>query len=180
MRQGRLPEGNVEEAVALLEECDEICALLGERWIRSWKSWNLAVLWWRLGEYRKAQACILDSMRAKADLGDQLGLPYTLDLLAWIWAAHRSVRAARRAAVLFGIAEPMWARIGQPVAGFETLLNWRAESMARARDALGEPAYQAAIARGARMSLRDAIAYAWRRNEKPVVLRRVASRPIRC
>ncbi|HET6501344.1 MAG TPA: LuxR C-terminal-related transcriptional regulator [Amycolatopsis sp.] len=149
--------GDVAGALALLEECEAVCASFGERWTLSWTKWNLAVVRWELGEYERAAGELRESLRIKEDLDDRLGIPFCVDLLAWV---ADSAGDAHRAAVLFGAAEKMWQRIGKPLFGFEILLRRRANAMRGSRSALGDRAYDTAAHQGARLSQREIIAYA--------------------
>jgi predicted ATPase/DNA-binding CsgD family transcriptional regulator len=149
--------GDVARALALVEECKAVCASLGERWTLSWTKWNLAVIRWELGEHEQAAGELREALRIKEDLDDRLGIPFCVDMLAWV---ANSGGDAHRAAVLFGAAEKMWQRIGRPLAGFEILLRWRANAMSGSRAALGDRAYDTAAHQGAGLSQREIIAYA--------------------
>src|SRR6202022_4347131 len=117
----------------------------GERWSRSWALWYLAVAWWRSGDRQRASKYVKDALHLKHTLNDRLGIPFCVELLAWVAAADGE---PERAAVLFGISELMWGPIGTPLFGSATLLEEREQCRARAREALGERAFQAAFQRG--------------------------------
>lgn len=149
--------GDTDQAVALLAEALSICDSLGERWTRSWTEWNLGVAWWATGDHETAKAHLFSSLRVKQDLNDQLGIPFCVELLAWVAV---SAGDARRAATLFGAAEAGWELIGRPLFGFETLLSWRDENRACCREELGERTFETAREKGARLAQDKLIAYA--------------------
>jgi DNA-binding CsgD family transcriptional regulator len=149
----------MDQAVALRDECQVISEPLGERWALSWLNWNLSVGWWAVGDLRNAQASAMQALRLKRALGDQLGVPFCLELLAWVAGSDGE---PRRAAVLFGAVERPWQRIGRPLVAAETLLGWSEQAKARVLGDLGGRAYEAARKQGARMRQDDVIAYALR------------------
>jgi predicted ATPase/DNA-binding CsgD family transcriptional regulator len=151
--------GRMDQAVALRDECQVISEPLGERWALSWLNWNLSVGWWAVGDLRNAQASAMQALRLKRALGDQLGVPFCLELLAWVAGSDGE---PRRAAVLFGAVERPWQRIGRPLVAAETLLGWSEQAKARVLGDLGGRAYEAARKQGARMRQDDVIAYALR------------------
>ena len=110
------PVGRTDQAVALRDECQLISESLGERWALSWLNWNLSVGWWAAGDLRNAQASAMQALRLKRALGDQLGIPFCLELLAWVAGLDGE---PRRAAVLFGAVEHPWQRIGRPLVAGE-------------------------------------------------------------
>ena len=151
--------GRMDEAVSLRDECQVISESLGERWALSWLYWNLSVGWWAAGDLPNAQASAIRALRLKRALGDQLGIPFCLELLAWVAGSDGE---PQRAAVLFGAVERPWQRIGRPLVAGERLLGWSEQVKARVLDDLGARAYQAARRQGARMRQDDVIGYALR------------------
>jgi predicted ATPase/DNA-binding CsgD family transcriptional regulator len=151
--------GRTDQAVALRDECQAISESLGERWALSWLNWNLSVGWWAAGDLRNAQASAVQALRLKRALGDQLGIPFCLELLAWVAGSEGE---ARRAAVLFGAVEHPWQRIGRPLVAGEPLLAWSEQVKARVLAELGGRVHEAARKQGARMCQDDVIAYALR------------------
>ncbi len=151
--------GRMDRAVALRDECQAICDSLGERWVLSWLNWNLGVGWWSAGDRPKAEASALAALRLKRELADQLGIPFCLELLAWVASADGD---AERAAVLFGAVTPLWQRIGRPLVAGEPLVAWSDQAKERARRELGGRAHDAARRQGAQLSSEDLLAYALR------------------
>ncbi len=149
--------GRMDQAVALRDECRRISESLGERWALSWLNWNLSVGWWGAGDLRQAQSSAVAALRLKRDLGDRLGIPFCLEMLAWVAGSGGE---PRRAAVLFGAVERPWQRIGRPLVAGEPLLAWRDQVQARVRGDLGSRAYETARRQGAQMPADDVLAYA--------------------
>jgi non-specific serine/threonine protein kinase len=149
--------GDVEQAVELRDKCDAICAKLGERWVLSWTEWNLSVTWWAAGDPARAAVHARDSLRLKRELNDGLGIPFCVELLAWTAVAGGEYE---HAAVLLSAVTGMWDLIGSPLVGLDTLLGWSVRAKEQARDALGAAGYDAAVQRGRRFTLDEALAYA--------------------
>jgi predicted ATPase/DNA-binding CsgD family transcriptional regulator len=151
--------GRMDQAVALRDECQAISESLGERWALSWLNWNLSVGWWATGDLRNAEASAIEALRLKRSLGDQLGIPFCLELLGWVASADGE---PGRAAVLFGAVEDLWQRIGRPLVAGEPLVAWSDQAKARVLGDLGGRAHETARKQGARMRQGDVIAYALR------------------
>jgi predicted ATPase/DNA-binding CsgD family transcriptional regulator len=151
--------GRMDQAVALHDECQAVSESLGESWALSWLNWNLSVGWWAAGDLRNAQASARHALRLKRALGDQLGIPFCLELLAWVAAADGE---PRRAAVLFGAVEHLWQQIGRPLVAGQALLAWSEQAQARVLGDLGGRAHEAARKQGAQMRTDDVIAFALR------------------
>ncbi|MBB5157095.1 helix-turn-helix transcriptional regulator [Saccharopolyspora phatthalungensis] len=141
--------GDTEGALALDKEGEAVCARLGERWARSWTRWTLGLARWLAGEHQIARALLRESLQQKLDLGDQLGVPFCVELLAWVAIAEDD---PKRAAVLFGAAEKLWKPIGTPLFGFQALLTQREHNRAAARAALGDQDYEALLRAGSEMT----------------------------
>ncbi|MEQ7006830.1 LuxR C-terminal-related transcriptional regulator [Actinopolymorpha sp. B17G11] len=149
--------GDLDRSLALAQECQRICAGRGERWAASWAEWIVGLRWWVAGDRVKGSSHLRGCLRSKDDLNDLLGIPFCLEVLAWVAASDED---AHRAAVLFGAAEMMWKPIGAQLFGYEILLDWSQQSRARSRGALGEAAYDAARHEGASLTQAEAVAMA--------------------
>src|SRR5450755_4660534 len=125
----------------------------------SWLNWNLSVGWWAAGDLGNAETCATEALRLKRALGDQLGIPFCLELLAW---AAASDGEPERAAALFGAVEHLWQRIGTPLVAGEPLVAWSKQAKARVLDELDGRAHERARKQGARMRQDEIIAYALR------------------
>jgi predicted ATPase/DNA-binding CsgD family transcriptional regulator len=158
--------GDTERAVSICEECVAISEAHSERWSRSWALWYLAVAWWRSSDRQRAGKYVKDAVHLKRALNDRLGIPFGVDLLGLVAGADGE---PERAAVLFGIGERMWGPIGTPLFGSSTLLDAREQCTARAGEALGERAFQAAFQRGRQLTFDAAVAYALGEKTAPPV-----------
>ena len=78
-------------------------------------------------------------------------------MLAWVAAAEDD---AQRAAVLFGMGDTLWEQIGGWLSGWGTVREVSSQCRAKARDALGSRAFEAAVQRGKSFTLDEALAYA--------------------
>jgi len=148
--------GDPDRAVAVCHGWLRICAAAGERWARSWALWVLAIALWDRGEPDEAHEHAMESLRLKRVLGDQLGLPSAITLLAW-FATQRG--DADRAAFLFGASESLWEPIGPPVLGWGTLRDWAEQWRARTRDILGSDAFESARVAGREAGIDTAMAH---------------------
>jgi non-specific serine/threonine protein kinase len=119
--------------------------------------WILAVARWRQGDVPQASKHAKESLRLKRILDDQLGLPSCIGLLAGFALADGDTT---RAAFMFGSSEKMWEPIGVPIFGWGTFRDWSEQGRARAREALGQQAFEAACERGRCLTAEEAVAYA--------------------
>jgi non-specific serine/threonine protein kinase len=149
--------GDTDHAMDLLDECRNICAALGERWALSWTLFSAGITWWTAGNFRQAAGHLGESLQVKRDVTDELGYPFGVDLLSWVAAAEGDWT---RAAVLQGAADKMWEPIGQPLFGFDVLIDQGKEWRTRTHEALGDRTYHDVIQHGARMTPEEAIACA--------------------
>jgi len=130
---------DVDLAVSLAEECRQLCAEYGERWVLSWVTYLLALASWVTGDISATVRRASEALGQKREVNDQLGTPFCLELLAWAAVAQG---APQRAATLFGAADSMWERIGRPLFGYEALLGWSSENRASARSSLDAEAFE--------------------------------------
>ncbi|MFD2415587.1 hypothetical protein [Amycolatopsis pigmentata] len=106
--------GHTDRAVTLLEECQRICASLGERWALSWSEWHFGVVWWTAGALRKASARLREALRRKRELRDDTGAPFCLEPLGWVAAAEGDPRRAASSTTTRPSAK-RWERKRRPV-----------------------------------------------------------------
>ncbi|HKS43885.1 MAG TPA: LuxR C-terminal-related transcriptional regulator [Amycolatopsis sp.] len=149
--------GDEDHALALCEDWSRICVSADEQWTRSWVLWVRAVARWRRGETTEAQDDAMESLRLKRRVGDQLGTPAAVALLARFATARGD---AKRAAYLFGTGESLWEPMGRPVFGWGTFRDWAEQWGARAREMLGERAFDSAYASGREADTEAAVALA--------------------
>ncbi|MBB5625420.1 ATP-binding protein [Sphaerisporangium krabiense] len=150
-------EGDSERAAAYGEEALQICDARGDHVHRAYALIALGVEAWRQGDCPRAAETVKQGLRVVGPLDDWLGVGLCLEVLAWI---ATGADAHERTARLLGALAAVWRAVGTPLPGFGHLGRYHDETEARARAALGEPAYRAAFAQGLRMSLEEALTYA--------------------
>jgi predicted ATPase/DNA-binding CsgD family transcriptional regulator len=149
--------GDVDGAAAGHESVLAICRPRGESFYSGFAMYSLGLGLWKRGDPRAAAARLRKGLRLLRRVNDALGTGWCLDALAWIaYDEGRSERAATLLGAVTGLAHAMGARAGI----LPELAAYHEQHEQRTRDALGEPAYQAAFARGEHMSLDEAVGYA--------------------
>ncbi|MEU6799542.1 ATP-binding protein [Streptomyces neyagawaensis] len=148
--------GRAAEAIPLCGEAVALCEAHGEQWARSWALRTLALAHWSAGEYARAAGHARACLRLPYTERQHQSLARTLDLLA---AAEALAGRAERAAVLHGAVDRIWHAIGgDPAASQRPGRLGVAEH--RARELLGDHAYERWRRRGAALSPEKTVAYA--------------------
>ncbi len=151
-------QGNFDRAIMLCEQARTICQAHGEQWFLSYVFYVLALAAWARGEWRQATAHIQDCLLIKQTLNDPLGTVEAFEVLAWTVVASGE---HERVAVLLGAAEKIWPSVGlSPRFGAQHWNIPHEESMAQARQSLGDEAFEAAFRRGNELTLDQALEYA--------------------
>jgi predicted ATPase/DNA-binding CsgD family transcriptional regulator len=148
--------GDIERALAYAKECTDLCRRTGERWCLSYALYVQGGCALMSGDAVAAATLVRESLRIKRGFNDTLGIAMTCDVLAGCAIFEgRLERAAR----LFGAARRIWRTLGAPMfgKGYATI---HAMGVDHVRQALGEAAYAAASAAGARLDIEATIAYA--------------------
>ncbi|MEU6314895.1 NB-ARC domain-containing protein [Streptomyces sp. NPDC047014] len=135
-----------EEAAAEARSLREACAELGERWLRAYAEYVLAVASLGLGDHGEAARHVRAMLSGKRLLGDRFGIALGLDLLA---ASVAGLGDGELAARLLGTAHAWWRTVGRPQMGSPSLTALRKRSERQARAAIGDTAYEAAFSGGA-------------------------------
>ncbi|MET8800942.1 LuxR C-terminal-related transcriptional regulator, partial [Nocardia sp. NPDC004568] len=120
---------------------------------------SLGVAEWRRGNIARAEELIEEALRIDRPLDSHLVVTFCLEALSWV-ACYR--REAQRAAVLMGAARHLWPAGGSRGRVFDTLSHFHEECERAAREVLGDAGFDAAFARGNRMSAAAARTYALR------------------
>jgi len=152
--------GATPEAFEAFETCLAVTAEIDESFFRGYALTWLALLEWRDGEGTRAEQRLAESLEAKMDLDDQLGLALTFDILAWIAAASSE---SRRAACLLGVANSVWQRAGTTLDVFSDLTSYRDECEASILAEMTPAAYGSALRKGQSLPLDEALALSLRR-----------------
>ena len=156
--------GEPHRAATLCEETLARCDSQGERWLKSYMLWDLALVAWQLGDCTRAAASGRDGLRLARQFNEQWAIAFCIELLAW--AAHAELRH-RRAAYLLGCADSIWHRIGAPLFGMRHLLRYHEQCTSGARGMLGAVAFDAEFSKGKQTSLDQAIPLALEEGKAP-------------
>lgn len=138
-----------DEALALTESCGEIM------W-RAMVMTDYGSAIWRHGDHQRGIAMLEGALPLLRVLDNQFGGAWCFEQLAWT-AAERD---PERAAVLLGAADVLFVATGSPIETFQPLVAYHDRCVRRAREALGDGAFDAARQRGVDMNTEEAIAYA--------------------
>ncbi|MFD9333868.1 ATP-binding protein [Streptomyces sp. NPDC060028] len=141
--------GRFEEAAEEARGLREACTELGERWLRAYADYILAVSALGLGHHGEAARHVRAMLSGKRLLGDRFGIALGLDLLA---AAVAALGDGELAARLLGTGHAWWRTVGRPQMGSPSLTALRDEGERQARAAIGDEAYEAAFRGGAAAS----------------------------
>ncbi len=152
--------GDDERAAACHRELAELTEAGGEAVQRSYSPywlWPLGLAAWRRGDLDRATELEEQCLRLQARAGERMGTALCLEVLAWIAASGRQ---HERAAVLLGAAAGLLRSMSVTLDGNQPLAGCRLDCERRARQALGETAFQAAYRRGLELPADDAVGYA--------------------
>ncbi|MER7462362.1 NB-ARC domain-containing protein [Streptomyces sp. NPDC097981] len=138
-----------EEATEEARGLREACAELGERWLRAYADYVLAVAALGLGHHGEAARHVRAMLSGKRLLGDRFGIALGLDLLA---AAVAALGDGELAARLLGTGHAWWRTLGRPQIGSPSLKALRDQGERQARATIGDEAYETAFLGGAAAS----------------------------
>jgi predicted ATPase/DNA-binding CsgD family transcriptional regulator len=97
------------------------------------------------------------ALQVKQEIGDVLGMAFTLELLGWLAARSGS---HQRAAWLLGGADPLWERAGGRLTATASFGRLHTEAVARCGGALGGKLFAELFTRGVRHPVEPMIAFA--------------------
>jgi predicted ATPase/class 3 adenylate cyclase len=151
-----LGSGNVESAVAHLEEGLALSRELGDRRNTSMALFNLGMMELVRGDLGRGATLLEEGTRISRELGDMLDAPYYVWALGKLSALQgRPVRAAR----LWGAAEALREQMGMSLSHYEVAAFGYEQDLAAVRSALEEATFEAAWAEGRTMSFEQAVGY---------------------
>jgi non-specific serine/threonine protein kinase len=152
----------LDRAVELSERCTRRCQEMGEQWALGTAAWVRGAARWLSGDSEAAMADTVASLRMKEPPGDRHTITMCLDLIAESLAARGDFDRGdyTRAAELCGAGGAMWETLIAPLQTRPAHAAIRTDGAAKCRAALGEAKFEAALRRGAAMSLAEAIAVA--------------------
>lgn len=142
-----------EEALALADRHQA-------RWSRGYALWAVAIHRWRADEPGAAADLLHEAIALR--LPDRTLLAFLLEALAW---CHSAEGAHERVARLLGSAGAVWRLSGARVGEMSPYQGVDEQCAALARQALGDAAFDAAVAKAAGSGLDDVVRYALR--ERP-------------
>jgi predicted ATPase/DNA-binding CsgD family transcriptional regulator len=149
--------GDARRAVTLGEESLAVCEAYDLGWHRASTMMALGVAVWQAGDARRAAELETESLRFNLALDHPFAAGFNVEVLAWIAGGEGD---HERAATLLSIARTIWQAGGSlPEYGDHLAPNRHDECESQARRALGEGAFQAAVAYGARLTLEEAVAH---------------------
>jgi predicted ATPase/DNA-binding CsgD family transcriptional regulator len=151
-----LAQGDIAVAAAALSRGEEVARADGDDFTRARTARGLARVAIADNDPVRADSLAHEALALFAQCGARVEVAETLDVLAGLLVRTRPLDAAR----LLGAAEGVRAEAGAVVPA--PLVESAANIHAAAQNGLGDDAYAAAVAEGAAMSWRDAVAYATR------------------
>ncbi|WP_430331662.1 ATP-binding protein [Rhodococcus sp. ACT016] len=154
--------GDVALAQACHEEVLAITRARGECEYRARSSYLLGLTLWRQGAHDRASAVLNEALPLTGLVDDHYAGAGCLETLAWGAAADRQ---GERAAVLSGAAEALRQAMGVPPVLIPTMLAWHEECRRQCRRILGDRAFEVALAKGAELTLAEAVDYALGRRD---------------
>lgn len=155
-------QGDVPSAVDLCEDVRSTCEDHGERWVKAYALHVLAFASWTKGRLEEARELSREALQCSYAFNDLVCTVLSAELLALLMAASGSHEDA---AMLQGAAQRIWRSVGLRLFGSVYFNAAHHECEARAREALGDRAYEAAFHKGAQMTLGETVAFA---RERPV------------
>jgi predicted ATPase len=156
--------GDPARAASLNAESMAMCRELGDR---HWLSHTLMIAArtaTALGNLTQARENGWESIRLLRDLDDQFGIASALERLADLAVVGED---HREAAFLFGMAHRQWRLVGRVYFGAEQWVRRREASLARARQGLGDAAFDAEFERGAALRFTEASALLLPLHDRP-------------
>jgi predicted ATPase len=157
-------QNRLDDAVALCEEVQEICAERGELWSRAYALYVLAYAAWTGGDHRRARELLSQCIGIDHRFNDLVGLVLAIELLALVTASEGD---PAEAAVLQGAAAPVWDSVGLPLFGSGYFGAPRALCERQAGEVLGPERYEACVQEGRELSLDAAVRRALAVQEQP-------------
>ncbi|PSR70192.1 protein kinase [Nocardia sp. MDA0666] len=161
--------GATSFATECFEQVVTITEAAGETMLRSWALWGEGYVAWRVGEPDRATRLLEDGIRCARLVPDPLVAGACTETLAWVVSEQRD---HRRAAVLMGAADSLVSVAGSAAFVFPDLLRHRTDCVRDSREALGERAFETALAEGAAMTFDSAVPFALREQSEVRVPRR--------
>ncbi|WP_260845095.1 ATP-binding protein [Prescottella equi] len=148
--------GDPDEASAHYDEALAVTEAHGEIMWRAMIMSDYGSSLWRHGQLERGSAMLVEALPLLRALDNQFGGAWCFEQLAWTVVEQDPERAA----VFLGAAEVLFTATGSPIETFQPLVAYHEQCVRRAREALGDNAFDAARQRGVAMNTEEVIAYA--------------------
>ncbi|QZS52689.1 protein kinase domain-containing protein [Rhodococcus opacus] len=160
--------GNLEQSLASADETIALGKSLRECFATSWALWSRGLALWTQREFAQASDSLKEAIELKQSLSDWLGVSVCVEILAWTAIEEGNpVRAAR----LLGIGRTLCGEMGSsPLFGSDELVRTRTRYEKRARQLLGDSAFEKESRAGERFDHLASIEFALhKRTSAPAV-----------
>jgi tetratricopeptide (TPR) repeat protein len=147
--------GDYEGAGLLYDEALVRHRRTGDKWTIGMTLSNIAGLRVQQGHYAEAKVVGAEAIRLNQELSDHRGTAWCLESLA---AAEAAQGKAARAARLWGASDGLLESVGSTLP--PSIKLFRDSYFDRAKESLGDSAFQTALSDGRAMSLTQAVEYA--------------------
>jgi non-specific serine/threonine protein kinase len=149
--------GEVDQAVKWHQQCLTLLEPRQEYWYRGYVLWLLGLDTWQEGALERATSLVKDALRLQAKVGDPLGFALCFEVLAGLSATENRLD---RTATLLGATDTLWHTLDMPDTPLSVVSTLHEQSLALARDGLGDRGFDASFQRGAQLAVSEAIAFA--------------------
>jgi predicted ATPase/DNA-binding NarL/FixJ family response regulator len=156
--------GQANQSGQLCEAALALCDAHGERWLKSYLLWDVALVAWQLGDSKRAAAAGREALDLAKVFNEQWAIAFCIEILAW--TAHTGLEHGR-AARLLGCADAIWERIGAPLFGIRHLIRQHDQCVEGVRRALGKDAFDVEFGTGTCLGPEQTITYALGQLGKP-------------
>jgi DNA-binding CsgD family transcriptional regulator len=152
-----LSQGDHEQAARYFEEGLALTREIGNMLSSSTALYNLALAAQGQGDHKRAAELYAEGLRFAVDAGDKAHIAYCLEGLAQVAAVRGEPEHAAR---LFGAAEASLEAAGGVLYAYVQDRSLHEQAVDAIRSRLDEAAFSAAWAKGAAMSIGEAVEYA--------------------
>jgi DNA-binding CsgD family transcriptional regulator len=128
-----------------------------ERWLHANLYLLASLTLYLAGRDIESTWTVTRALQVKHEIGDVLGIAFTLEILGWLAARSGN---HQRAAWLLGGADPLWERAGGRLAAATPFERLHTEAVTRCTDALGDKRFAELFARGMLHPVAAMIAFA--------------------
>jgi non-specific serine/threonine protein kinase len=128
-----------------------------ERWLHAHLYLLASLTLYLAGRDIESTWTVTRALQVKREIGDMLGIAFTLEILGWLAARAGS---HQRAAWLLGGADPLWERAGGRLAAAAAFERLHTEAVTVCGDALGPKRFAELFARGVLHPVEAMIAFA--------------------